>query len=385
MRKLKRFSSKLKLVDLFGRPIQLSISEKEKYQTIFGAMISLAMISISVYFSISLVISWLKIDNPTTIYSTENYSVSSLLNENKSIEYIFDNKNFYIYFAVYAVLPNKTELNYQDLERYFNIEYRYAPNLDDIITTKLISETCYTRIQKDFLNLEYDEEEVLPTQQNSFQMCVQNPFAMGIYAKIEYQGTWAPALNFQISQCKNNTENSNFCASLEEIKNMSKYVVVQASIPKTIYDFKNTSNPIKRMYKYEYYSLDWDFQMKFLNELNPTFLYTDYGLFNDDYRFHSLNFNPEKPTLNLNMKNNDSEIMFQYRFIVSFQTDKYYIRNLKLNDIIGSLGGIMSILYTIGGFLCISYNRFYLDHTLINSAFRFENFPKTKKSRISMK
>lgn len=385
MKKIKRFGSKLKLVDLFGRPINLWISEKEKYQTYFGAIISLVMILISVYFSISLVIGWVQIDNPTTIYSTENYSVSSLLNENKSIEYIFDNKNYYIYFAVYAVLPNKTELNYKALERYFNIEYRYAPNLDDVITTQLTSETCYTRTQKDFLNLHYDEEEVSPTQQNSFQMCVQDSFPMGIYAKLEYEGTWAPVLNFQISQCINTTENSYFCASEDEIKNMSKYVVVQASIPKTIYDFKNTSNPIKRMYKYEYYSLDWELQMRFLNELNPTFLYTDYGLFNDDYKFHSLNFNPEKPTLNLNMKNNDNKIMFQYRFIVSFQVDKYYIRNQKLNDIIGSLGGIMSILYTIGGFLCISYNRFYLNHTLINSAFRFESFPKRKKSRISIK
>ena len=383
---MKRICSKFKQIDIFGRPVSLCINEKEKFKSHFGAFISIIMMGISLYFTINLIIGWFQINNSTVIYSNENYSVTSILNENRSIEYVFDNKNYYIYFAVYAILPDKSELTYTELERYFNIEYRYGKNVDNIITTLLQSESCYQRVQNEFLGLNYNKDEVPEDQQASYRMCVKTKFLMGMIANPEIQGVLVPSLNFQISQCKNSTTNNNYCASEEEIKNMSKYVMVQASIPKTIYDFKNTSNPIKRMYKYEYYYLDWEFQTRYLNELNPNLLYLDYGLFNDDYIFHSLNFNPDKPTLNINMKNKETNMLFQYKFVISYQVDKYYIRNQKLNDIIESLGGIISILFNIGALICFSYNNFYLDHLLINSAFRFEHEVNLRTSpKIFMK
>lgn len=160
---------------------------------------------------------------------------------------------------------------------------------------------------------------------------------------------------------------------------MRKYITIQASIPKTIYDFKNQTNPIKRMYIYENYGLDLVLKKTISNEINPTFLYQDWGLFNDDYRLDSINFNHGKQSLDFNTKNAEDNVLFEYKIYNSFQIDKYYIRNRKLNDIVSSFGGMFNVLHNLGDLLCTNINRILFMNSLINLAFRFNHNKKKKK------
>ena len=359
----------IKLLDLFGRPVFLSINGDSKYRSYFGAILSIFVTGLSLFFLSKLLISWFSYEYSSTITSSENFSVANLLKENKTILYEFNNQNYYIYFVVYAKHPNGT-LNYKSLAKYLNIEYRYSLDLGDTQTLPLESESCFKKLQNDFLGIAYDHNEYSINQQNKFQMCVKNSFEMGLFPILENDAIWQRTLHFFVSPCKNESFNGQ-CASEEEIKEMLNYVTVQASIPKTIFDFKNTSQPINRLFKYEEYALDWDLKSIVQNEISPNYLFIDNGIINDDYILDSVNFNPDKPTLNTRTKNKDDNIIFQYKIAIEFQNEKFYIRNKKLSEILGSFGGIVNILFACGNIICYFYNNFNLKQTLIKTAFEF--------------
>ena len=194
------------------------------------------------------------------------------------------------------------------------------------------------------------------------------------------------SLGLKVKQCINSTENDNFCAQIEEIQQMIKYVTIQASIPKAIYDFKNKTRSIKRMYKDEIFLLYWNLKKILFTEINPTFLYKDYGFFSEDYVFDSVNFNPTQAVFDVNSKTEEN-VFFYYQILTSFQIEKYYIRNQKLNDIVRSFGGIVNVLYTIGNIICVYLNRFLFVNSLVNLAFNinFENLEEKNKAKSNSK
>ena len=382
MKHLRPFLTKMKIFDIFGRSVGIYINESPKYRSFFGAFISISILGLSLAFLTNLIVAWAHIDNSTTINSTENYSITNLLLENRSIIYDFTKSNYYIYFAVSVQFPNQTVLNYHQLEKYFQIEYRYAVDIELQTEKVLETEDCFRRIQNDFLQIDYDKSKIPESKQNPYQMCLKKPFQSGLISDLEGGNVKLPSLNLEIRICQNSTKNNFGCAGEEEIKEMLPFVVIQASIPKTIYDFKNTSKPIKRMFKYEFYYLDWNLNTVVRNEMIPSFLYNDHGLFSDDYQLNSLDFNPDRPIQSVRTRNETNRILFQYKIGVSLQNDKYYIRNQKINDLIGSFGGIINILFNLGNLICFFYNWFYLDLNLINTAFRFTSIQPKKMGKM---
>lgn len=208
---------------------------------------------------------------------------------------------------------------------------------------------------------------------------------MGIFTSLERESVISAVLRFEITQCKPGIDHfeGGECASEEETREVMKYINVQASIPMTIYDFKNKTKPIKRMFKYESYSLDSNLEKKYRFEINPTYLYKDFGLFVEDYSFDSINFNPSQKTFDVNLKNSDG-ILFQYDFLISYQNEKYYIRNKRADEIIGSLGGIFSILTFLGKWISFYFNSFLLTQSLLNFTFNIKNHQNEKGSRQNL-
>lgn len=379
MSKIKTLINSFRAFDLFGIPVQCYFEKKAKYKSIFGASMSFGIMTIAFYFLIKQFTSWMYIEVSTTISSSENYSSSQLLNENRSIEYILDHKNYQIYFIVRTSSDYSPKLNYKQLSKYFSINYVFWDGYDE---SEMEAEDCNVRENNEFLDLPYDKEDIPENKTNPNRMCVKNPIKMGLLADLANSIVHIPKLMFRISRCQNSTENNFSCASINEIKDMVNHIVIQASIPKTIYNFKNQTSPIKRTYNYDYYSLDWKLVKTIATEVNPTLLYKDNGLFNDDYALDGINYNPEHTTIDFNTRFDDDTLLFEYDLSVSFRVDNYYIRNQKLNDIIGSLGGIINVLISLGGILCIQFNRFLFLYNLIRSAFKF-NIEKKQNVKIS--
>lgn len=125
MSKMSRCLNAFKNLDMFGIPIQLNFNKRHKFRSNFGAFLSLLVLGVSFYFLITQIAGWFSIEVSTTIYSNESFSVSGIVKENRTISYTLTGKNYSIYFAVYAVLPNST-LSHKDLEKYFTIGYEYS-------------------------------------------------------------------------------------------------------------------------------------------------------------------------------------------------------------------------------------------------------------------
>ena len=212
-------------------------------------------------------------------------------------------------------------------------------------------------------------------------MCLKDPYSLFLKPFLDIQYVKESQLNFKVSLCVNSTENNHTCKSVEEIKYLLKYVTVQVSLPKTIFDFKNKTNPVKRMFMYEDYKLNWETSKFFYNSINPVYLFEDAGYFNDDYFLRNINFNPSQRSMDFISKSLDDTIFFQYQIYLSYQNEKYYIRNQKLSDILGNFGGIINILFTLGNFVCFYLNGFYFMISLINLSFSFDL--KTSKGRIA--
>jgi hypothetical protein len=378
-----KFLDFLRYFDMFGVPIKLNLKKKPEYRSIFGALISIAMRIAGFYFLLKLIISWFLLEVSTVIFSTENESVISILNQNKSVEYILDYQNYNIYFSVWAELSDSSQLNYKQLSRYLTIEYQYSFSSYDSDFKSIDSKDCNDREINEFLNTDYSLEELPENKTNPWRMCVKYPSRMGLFSNLENADVYNPVLKFQIRACSNDSIHS--CASSEEIQTMIKNIKIQASIPKTVYDFKNQSASIQRTYKYEYYSLDWRLSKNVNYEIIPTFLFKDFGLINDDYVLENVNYIPGEQTLDFNTKDEEDPILFRYKFYISFQQDKIYVRNQKLNDIIGTFGGLTSVIFSLTSYFCQNLNYFLYMNTLLNFAFRFDTKPSMLMQKIFTK
>ena len=316
-------------------------------------------------------------DASTVIFSSENFSLNGLFANKHNISYELDYKNYNIYFSVYADLPDKSSLTFKDLEKYIEVKIEYSPSGYSNDFEEIKYEYCKIRKQRMFLGVPYDE---IPENETSiWSMCLVNPLKMGLFLDEEMSDIQDPILMLRIKQCQNSSFNNNSCASQEEITLMLRYVDIQVTIPKTNYDFKNQSYPIKRSYVYEHYRPDFKFKKTVINKLNPSILFSDHGLINDDYQLNSVNFNPGQQILDIYTKDDTENIFFEYKINLSFQIDKYYIRNQKLNSIMGSFGGLINLLYTFGAFFCYRLNRFFLLNSLTDLTFGPTALSKAKE------
>jgi hypothetical protein len=324
---------------------------------------------------------WSNMNNLTIINSSENFSIVGLLNENRSIEYNLSYSNYGIYFSLFAHFSNSSELSYKNLEKYFKIEYKYSRTGYDNDKLDLESEECNERKINEFLNLDYNKTKVTETETNPWRICIKDNLNMGLLTEKKMETVFTPAIFLEVKQCKNTTENNNSCASFEEIKEIRKFITIQSTLPKTIYDFKNQSNLIKRVYQVENHNLDLNLKKIIKTELNPTHLYKDWGLFYDNYKLDSTNFNQGQQTIDFDTKDEKDELLFQYQIYFSYQIDNYFIRNQKIHEILGSFGGIISIFYSLGNFLCFYINRILFTNYLVYLAFKINN-TKSKEKRV---
>ena len=108
-------------------------------------------------------------------------------------------------------------------------------------------------------------------------------------------------------------------------------------------------------------------------------LLVDDGILYDDYRLQSTNFNPDinyDPNIR---KNNDPFYIFRYT--ITINTQNYYLRNQKINEIVGNLGGLTNAIFLIGKLICMTYNSIYLRFKIISTTFAFSS-SKKDNSRI---
>lgn len=366
-----------KFFDLYGQNVNLFIDKKSKLYTTFSGLISIAVIGLIIYTFTGFITSWLNKEKMTLIPSSISYSTIELLTINQNYEYEFNFKNYYIYWVITAILPDGTAFNTQDLKSYFSYNVTYTSELN--LIQELPTEPCIVSQQDEFLGLgeakiRSDQGKTAPNR-----ICIKNGIKMGLFPDASVNSIRRPGFYFSVYPCSNSTKNNNSCAPQEKINDMIQYTYVQTSMPTTVYDFNNVKRPQKNIYDYRYTFLDKTMMKYYMNQVTTYLLYSDDGLVSEDYKLQATNFNPNV-NYDPNIRNPDNPL-FKSEFYVSMNFQIYFLKNLKLNELAGNLGGLVNAIFLLGKVFCLSYNSLYLRFKIINSTFSLTQF-KRRKSEV---
>ena len=366
----------LRYFDLYGQSINLFVSKKKKFCTAGSGCISILIIILIFQYYKTLISSWVNRQNMTLIPSEISLSVTDLLARNASYNYTFDYTNYYLYFAIRGLSPEGKFIGNKDITKYLSTSFSYMNKLGNIIPLK--DEGCNTQYQDIYLGL---GDEVIRKDENKTSPnlhCIQNKLEMGLFPDPNLKTVNLSLLLFSINQCVNSSANNHSCASKEEIKKMLKYIQVQSSVPKTIYDFQS-SQPNTNIYDYQLTFLDPFLTKNYNNAIIPTLLMTDEGLIDEDYKMNQINFNPDI-TYDPQVRDDSENLLFRMAFGVSFNMKVYRQKqNVKLSDVIGNMGGYLNLLFLMGKMICFAYNGMHLKIKIIKNTFN------NKISRVGSK
>ena len=309
--------------------------------------------------------SWLNNERITPITASVSYSAKELLAENQNYVYEFNYENYYIYWFFSATLPNGTFLPTSYLKNYFTYKINYISETATL--EELATEPCKTDQMDIFLGLNEDIVNGDIGKIGINRICIKDSVKMGLFPNNDVANVFQPEIYFSLYQCVNTTENNNSCAPQAEIDEMIKYTTVQTTIPNTIYDFSNSKKAQKNTYNYFYTKLDKSMLKYYQNMIKTTTLFIDDGIIYENYRALAVNFNPEinyDPSIR-----SGNDPLFVFDCMVDFRFQMYYLRNQKLNEIAGNLGGLVNTIFLLGKLLCMTYNSIYLRFKIISSTF----------------
>ena len=364
-------------LDIYGRNVELYINSQTKVRSKLGAFLSLMIFSLSFYILIQNFKSWYNNEKLQVISSSQSYSVAELLNNNKNLEYNLNNENYNLYFVLTAVMDDGNVLKHDELTKYFTQHFIYINSTP--VSQEYELKKCIIREQRDYLDQNYDDLSDL-NETSPWQVCLSTNITMGIYVDAKSLLVNNNELIYQIKTCDNAT-NNNICASDEEIAIMLKKVQIQISFPKSIYDFNEVENPRKRTYDYKFYHLDSNIIKLISATLIPVYLETDKGIIVDDYHLDSLDYNIDNLQYETMTRTLPNENLLKIDLTFAYNQQIYYRKNEKLNEVLGTFGGIVNIFFILGKIVCYSYNLLVLKHQLINIS--FENLENSNKKALS--
>jgi len=354
--------------DIYGHKVDFYINSQTMVKSKVGAALSIIICAVCFYVFVNNWMSWLEYKNLQTITSTQSFTVNQLLNENQSYIYYFDYHNYNLYYVLDAEYPDGTDFPYDDLEKYFVQSFVYL-NASGV-EQNLDFDNCLVRTENAFL-LQSNDDLASYNETSDFSVCLKenSELLMGLITSIPEGDVQQPSIIYRVSKCQNSSSNNYSCASEEDIAAISKYVLIQSSIPRSIYDFNTPSNPRKRTFDYSYNHLDLSTKKILTETLIPVYLYTDHGYVNDDYILDSIDFNVDTNQYETMTPDTGDNVLFQQSFCIGTNQQIYYRQNNKINDIISNFGGMVNFLLIIGKMICYSYNLLLLKHKLINISF----------------
>ena len=359
-----RFSLSFKKLDLFGVNVNIYFDNQTKFKSKFGGFVSLIILTIILFTFGNNILDWKNYKNARIISSLQSRSVTELVSQNLNYTYQLNPNNYYVYFSPILSLSTGN-LPYSEMLKYFTFNYQYHDA--NGISWDLESENCLKQQQNIFLNLPPGGNF---QNQSKFPLCIKNySLLFGMEIDSKHSSVITPYLSFSITSCQNSSKNNNFCASQKDIYQISNNLMIQASIPKTVFDFKNTQNPKKRIYEYEYYHMDKSLVLSFINYLIPVTYYTDTGIIQGNEVEDSINYNSEKLNYQANLRNSDADVFFYYTIKFGFNNQSYTLQNPNLSDVLGMFGGSISIFMIIGRIIVVFYNNIILKHELANATF----------------
>ena len=348
----------LPLIDIFGVYPQLYINMNATTRSKLGGFVSLVIFGLCIYYFVNDLQAFSNNSNSQILTSTNVLSVNELLLKNESDSYVFDSKNFGIYFALVAVLSDGSVLFHNDLKKYLSQQFIYTDFNNAFTSVPLFD--CPLKNTQMFLLQDFDENNNATSRA---RVCLDQALGMGLASDVPNGQVNQTIFTYQIYACENNTDN------------ILQFVEAQIYLPQTGFDFNNPQNPRKRGFDGKHFKLGFQSVQQFLGTLIPVTLQTDVGLFSENYRTNSLDFNVEKIDYQTMTRDPKNPLLLNLDLMFGLNKNFYFRKNPKIYQILSNLGGIMSIMFLIGGVICKFYNFLIYKHRLINKS--FENLENT--------
>ena len=355
--------------DMYSKRIGLFYQKKEKIGTLFGFILTMIYIVVSLFlffFYISEIISRKNMRvHDSTIYPREPPSIK------------LDNN--LLYFAFGVEIPNGTARFIDPTIYYPKVHLldkkKEGGNLKTVFEEELVVERCNdTKFGKEYKSLLVEGELNDSYCVDNFNFSLKGGFK---YNQISY-------IRIGIYPCVNTTENNNHCQEQEIIDSYLSGAYFSILVKDIGLDPSNYSNPIIPKFQDLYTTIDKMFFRDFILYFGITEVQTDEGLFNVDISSRKiLQFRKETQAIYFRNEeeyyNGETMCSIQFRLGDDIRVQKRSYN--KITEVLATTGGYMQLISTVFTIITILANKLVYEVKIANSLF---NFYPTKR-KISVK
>ena len=333
-------------LDIFKAPFLLRINGKEKISTFMGFIFSLGIISFLVIFFF----------NSDVFYHQRPTIIDQELFLQKKLKIDFHGDNF----GLVAALVDDPGNVYDD-ETIFSIKItQYVLNCSTHEILDQDEKILHFCDQNDYP----DDPSILDTYGLWNYSCPSNKsFAV-------YGGWDEPMINHfyvTISLCDNMTKN-NTCKPFNEIQEFMADKYASISYKDSSYDLNNYENPIQNSYKNLWWTLSANVRKTATLYWKKVNINTDDGfVFRHISTIESFQLDEKSLDVDLNY----NQFIFQAEFYSSPKKESATRTYQKIQEVIASIGGLLSLFVSIGFILNGPQNRLNVIKTIMNNLYVF--------------
>lgn len=360
---------KLKEIDIFGIKINFHVRGKQKFQTIFGGLMSLIHISLCCLVFLQFSQNMIMKTNPVVVSTT-------LYNEKPGPSYIAKDS----YFMMFGM--QDSDWNFyidESIYKAHMFQEIHSPT-GDVTYMPIPLERC----GEEHLPISMKASFLKSTPNISNLFCIAKEcdgkfFLQGVYGQENYR-----QITISIEICQNTTENLK-CKSKEEINSRLRGSFFGIQSADIIIDPNQYENSAKLVYRHYFVPTSLMFKKKYYRYLKNSYLRTDDGFVIEDGTIQTFTtFESDRDFFDLydsdDFTKDKSPRQIMYVEMEKSNYETYYNRKYdKLQDVLGNYGGFINIFYII--FYTITYpvkTKLFYD-SMANLFYNFEHTRREKR------
>ncbi|CAD8086217.1 unnamed protein product [Paramecium sonneborni] len=364
----KKALKSLKKVDIFQQPVQLLIKSEEGHKTLFGACLTLGLISFFLYLLIVNLYTLGERKNPTSL-TTEVYHAQP--------EYFkFNEQNFTLTFAIQS--PDYA--TYID-ESVYIVEAKITTKMTKIVDDQKIDEwtskeipltPCSSNLIRQVELQEYFSHLNLPTN-----YCIDWDKIDELTLEGTFDSSSYSFILLQFKMCNDQTKKSKECKSRDEIKQLLEQNYFSLQMSSYVIDVKNEEQPTISKGEDIFTTISSKIFKEISFYMQPITILTDLGLITEDYQIYkSLRYKRHTEMIDLN----ESDLIMNVVIRLDQIEQQYYRSYTKIQIILSQMGGLWQVFFTIAFLIQKPINMLSYYVRILNSLFEFEL--EKKKSTI---
>ncbi|CAD8071708.1 unnamed protein product [Paramecium primaurelia] len=353
-----------KKVDIFSQPVQLLIKQEQGHKTLFGACLTLGLISFFLYMLIINLYDLQQRKNLSSL-STEIYHAQpeqfNLNDQNFTLTFAIQNSSFNTYidesvYVVEAKIQTKTS-RITDNEKIDVWTQKELPLTS--CTPELIRQD---ELQKYFSHLDLKTNYCIDWNRIK-ELNLEGTFVSEVYSAI--------LLQFKI--CNSLTKKQKECKSRDEIKQQLEQNYFSFQMSSYVIDVKNEDYPFLSKAEDIFTTISSKIFKEITFYMQPITVFTDLGLINENYQVQkTLRYKRHTEMIDLN----ESDLIMNVVIRLD-QTEQQYYRNYtKIQIILSQMGGLWQVFFTIAFILQKPINILSYYVRILNSLFEFEQEQK---------